>query len=215
MFLRPRAGFALVLVSLGAAACGSSGDSGLQSVRDSGDPPSMFFQVPSDWTVYQSTDLEGVTETPFVTQTSDLTLPVASRVVFQGTSRDAGIPDANVSDSQYPVGSAVVRTIPASQRDAISRYWLAELVVPYHAQAVASEELKQDISLGEGFDGVQLLVAYNDSTTGIDTAVFFISVTDPEVEEMYSIAVGCSVACFNENVDAIVDIVDSWLVNTR
>lgn len=215
MFLRPRARFGLVLLTLGSAACGSSGDSGLISVRDGGDPPSMFFQVPSDWSVYQSSDLEGVTETPFVAQTSDLTLPVASRVVFQGTSRDAGVPDANVSDSQYPVGSAVVRTIPASQRDAMSRYWLAELVVPYHGQAVASEELKQDISLGEGFDGVQLLVAYNDTITGIDTAVFFISVTDPEVQEMYSIAVGCSVACFNENVEEIVDIIDSWLVNTR
>lgn len=215
MFLRPRARFGLVLLALGSAACGSSGDSGLISVRDAGDPPSMFFQVPSDWSVYQSSDLEGVTETPFVAQTSDLTLPVASRVVFQGTSRDAGVPDANVSDSQYPVGSAVVRTIPASQRDAMSRYWLAELVVPYHGQAVASEELKQDISLGEGFDGVQLLVAYNDTITGIDTAVFFISVTDPEVQEMYSIAVGCSVACFNENVEEIVDIIDSWLVNTR
>ena len=215
MFRRPLAVIGPVLLALVAAACGSSADSGLQSVRDSGDPPSMFFQVPSDWTVFQSSDLEGVTETPFVSQTSDLTLPVASRVVFQGIGADAGLPDANVSDAEYPVGSAVVRTIPASQRDAISRYWLAELVVPYHGQPVASEELKQDISLGGGFDGVHLIVAYNDAATDTDAAVVLISVTDPEVSRMYSIAVGCSLSCFNDNVDAILAVVDSWLVNTR
>lgn len=200
-------------MALVGAACGSSADSGLQSVRDP--DRLMFFQVPEGWTVFAPADLEGVTTTPFVSQDAELTLPVRSRVVFQGIGRDAGVPDDNVSDSEYPVGSAVVRTIPASQRDQISRYWLAELVVPYHGQPVASEELKQDISLGDGFDGVQLIVAYNDSTTSTDTAVFFISVTDPEVTTMYSIAVGCSVACFNANIDAILGVIDSWLVNTR
>ena len=129
--------------------------------------------------------------------------------------RDAGIPGANVSNQEYPVGSAVVRAIPASQRDQISRYWLAELVLPYHAQPVAREELKQDITLGEGFDGVQLIVTFNDATTSADAAVILISITDPDVEAMYSIAVGCSIECFNENLDAIIAVIDSWLVNTR
>ena len=75
--------------------------------------------------------------------------------------------------------------------------------------------MKQDISLGEGFDGVQLIVSFNDATTSSDAAVILISITDPAVEQMYSIAVGCSISCFNANVDAIVDVIDSWLVNTR
>jgi hypothetical protein len=72
-------------------------------------------------------------------------LPVFSRVVFQGAGVDAGIPAVNTSNLEYPVGAAVVRTIPSALRDQISRYWLAELVVPYHAQPVAQEEVKQDI----------------------------------------------------------------------
>ena len=92
---------------------------------------------------------------------------------------------------------------------------VAESVVAYHAQPVASEELKQDISVGDGFDGVQLIVVFNDATTGLDAAVMLISVTDPEVSQMYSIALGCSISCFNAHIDQIVATVDSWLVNTR
>ena len=213
MFRRLPALSGFVLLALTASACASGTESGLQSVRDSAQL--MFFEVPSDWSVYHSSELEGVIETPFVVQGTDLTLPVVSRVVFQGVGRDAGVPAANVSALEYPVGAAVVRSIPASQRDQISRYWLAELVVPYHSQSVAREELKQDISLGEGFDGVQLIVSFNDATTSSDAAVILISITDPAVEQMYSIAVGCSISCFNANVDAIVDVIDSWLVNTR
>ena len=194
-------------------ACGSGSDSGVQQVRDSAQE--MYFEVPEEWAVFLSDDLAGLTETPFVSQDGALSLPVFSRVVFHAAGPDAGLPAANTSDLEYPVGAAVVRTIPASMRDQISRYWLAELVIPYHSQPVAQEELKEDVTIGEGFDGVKVLVLYNDATTESDAAAFLISVTDPEVEFMYSIAIGCSLTCFNEHVQAIVDIVDSWLVNTR
>ena len=213
MFRRLPALIGLLFLVFGAAACGSSTDSGLQGVRDS--ERQMFFEIPSDWAVYHSADLAGVTATPFVSQGADLNLPVFSRVVFQGAGVDAGVPAANTSNLEYPVGAAVVRSIPASMRDQISRYWLAELVLPYHSQPVAQEEVKQDISLGAGFDGVQLLVVYNDADTETDAAAFLISVTDPEVEYMYSFAIGCSLSCFNTHVEAIVAAVDSWLVNTR
>lgn len=205
----------VLAVTLIASSCGSGTDAGLQAVRDSADPPLMFFEVPTEWSVYRSADLAGTTATPFVATTGDFTLPVESRVVFQGAGLDAGIPDDNPSDSAVPVGSAVVRTIPATQRDLISRYWLAELVVPYHSQPAANLEYKEDVSVGAGFDGVQLIVTYNDAETDADAAVIFISVTDPEVTRMYSIAVGCSIPCFNEHVDDIVAVIDSWLVNTR
>jgi hypothetical protein len=194
-------------------ACGSGSDSGVQQVRDSAQE--MYFEVPEEWAVFLSDDLAGLTDTPFVSQDAALSLPVFSRVVFHAAGPDAGLPAANTSDLDYPVGAAVVRTIPASMRDQISRYWLAELVIPYHSQPVAQEELKEDVTVGDGFDGVKVLVLYNDAATESDAAAFLISVTDPEVEFMYSIAIGCSLACFNEHVQDIVDIVDSWLVNTR
>lgn len=213
MFRRPSLVAGALLAASITAACGSSTDSGLQGVRDA--ERQMFFEIPSDWAVYHSADLAGVTATPFVSQDTDLNLPVFSRVVFQGAGVDAGIPAANTSNLEYPVGAAVVRSIPASMRDQISRYWLAELVLPYHSQPVAQEEVKQDISLGAGFDGVQVLVVYSDADTETDAAAFLISVTDPEVEYMYSFAIGCSLSCFNTHVESIVAAVDSWLVNTR
>ncbi len=213
MFHRLTIAAGMLLTALAAVACGTAADSGLQSVRDS--EREMFFEVPTEWSVFRSEDLAGLTETPFVNQDTDLNLPVFSRVVFHGAGPDAGIPAVNTADQEFPVGAAVVRSIPASLRDQISRYWLTELVIPYHAQPVAQEEIKEDISLGEGFDGVKLLVVYNDAATETDAAAFLISVTDPEVEFMYSIAIGCSLACFNEHAATIVDVIDSWLVNTR
>jgi len=103
-----------IAAALITVACGSSTDSGLQGVRDS--ERQMFFEIPSDWAVYQSADLTGLTETPFVTQDADLNLPVFSRVVFQGAGVDAGIPAVNTSNLEYPVGAAVVRTIPSALR---------------------------------------------------------------------------------------------------
>jgi hypothetical protein len=194
------------------AACGASTE-GLQSVRDS--DRLMFFEIPSEWTVFEGGDLEGVAATPFVAQAADFSLPVVSRVVFQGASRDAGYPASSISQIEYPVGSAVVRTISTSQRDLMSRYWLAELVLPYHAQPVAQEVLKEDVSIGQDFDGVQLIVAYTDGDTESDAVVALVSITDPEVERLFSIAVGCSIDCFSAHQETIIDVIDSWLVNTR
>ncbi|HEX5630377.1 MAG TPA: hypothetical protein VFY15_01830 [Acidimicrobiia bacterium] len=213
MYRRLLFGTGVLVLSLVAAGCASGTDSGLTGVRDAAEQ--MYFEVPEEWAVYLSDDLSGSTETPFVNQSAELNLPVFSRVVFHAAGVDAGLPETNTSNVDYPVGAAVVRSIPASMRDQISRYWLAELVLPYHSHPVAQEELKEDISLGEGFDGVKILVLYNDTETETDAAAFLISVTDPEVEFMYSIAIGCSLSCFNEHAQSIIDVVDSWLVNTR
>lgn len=202
-----------MLLAVAGAACSEGADAGLQAVRD--DSRLMFFEVPDEWAVFGTADLEGVIDTPFVAQDPDFTLPVVSRVVFQGVGADAGIPGTDVSSFSYPVGSAVVRTISESQRDIMSRYLLQEMVVPYHGQPAAQEILKEDVSLGDGFAGVQMVVAYTDGTTDRDAAVAFISITDPAVDRMFSIAVGCSLECFQEHQTAILGVVDSWLVNTR
>ncbi len=75
--------------------------------------------------------------------------------------------------------------------------------------------LNEDIELSEDFDGIQVIVAYNDPNTGSDAAVSFVSVTDPAVTKLFTIAVGCTLDCFGENQTTINAIVDSWLVNTR
>lgn len=204
---------AVSLLAVVGGACAEGTDAGFRAVRD--ESRLMFLEIPDDWAVFGSDALAGVVDTPFVAQSDDFSLPVVSRVVFQGAGVDAGVPGTDISAFSYPVGSAVVRTISESQRDIISRYLLQEMVVPYHGQPAAQEVLKEDISLGEGYDGVQMVVAYTDGVTDRDVAVAFISITDPEVDRLFSIAVGCSLECFQEHQSTILGVVDSWLVNTR
>lgn len=204
---------ALVLAATAiAAAC--SGSSGQESTPIRDDSRALFFELPSGWTVVPESEVAALGMTPFVAQTS-FTLPVVSRVVFHGPGFVFG--DAALDTSLFgsPVGSAVVRTIPEGSRDFISRYLLAELVVPYHSEPIATEHFKQDIELADGYEGVQLLISYAETEEQVPAAVLFTVVTDPDDERMYSIAVGCSAECFNTHGEAITAIIDSWLVNTR
>jgi hypothetical protein len=194
------------------AGCADDSSEGSTPIRD--DSRALFFELPSGWTVVPESDVTALGRTPFVAQTS-FTLPVVSRVVFHGPGFAFGDAAQDTSLFGSPLGSAVVRTIPEGSRDFISRYLLAELVVPYHSEPIATEHFKQDIELGDGYNGVQLLISYADTEEQVPAAVLFTVVTDPDDRRMYSIAVGCSAECFNTHGDAITEIIDSWLVNTR
>jgi len=200
-----------VLVSVAAACSGGSAD-GFQQIRD--ESREFFFELPHDWAVMAESELALLGRTPFVAQTST-PIPVISRVVFYGPGFAVG--DALLDTATYPgpLGSAVVRTIPEGSRDHINRYLLAELVVPYHSQPIATEYLKQDVEVADGYEGVQLLVTYAGSEDQVAAAVLLIAVTDPDDRLMYSIAIGCSTECFGAFNAEIAAIVDSWLVNTR
>jgi hypothetical protein len=207
---------ATVLVAIAAAllgACGG-GTSAVQSFTD----PERYTKVdiPSDWRIYSGSDLDGITATPFVVESEGVELPVVSRVVFDGspTPSTENI-TAPVSEADFPIGSSVVRRISPELRDFMSRYLLAEVVVDYHNAEQAEEILKQDLEIADGYEGVQLMLAYRDADTSSDAGVMLISLTDPDVTRLYHIAVGCSLECFNTHADVITGIVDSWLVNTR
>jgi hypothetical protein len=204
---------ALVLAAVAiASACAESSAQESTPIRD--DSRALFFELPSGWTVVPESEVAALGRTPFVAQTS-FTLPVVSRVVFHGPGFAFGDAALDTSLLGSPLGSAVVRTIPEGSRDFISRYLLAELVVPYHSEPIATEHFKQDIELGDGYEGVQLLISYAETEEEVPAAVLFTVVTDPDDQRMYSIAVGCSAECFNTHGEAITAIIDSWLVNTR
>lgn len=207
-----RLAVSVAVLGLVAAAC-SAGESALTTYQDP-DQQSLF-ELPSNWNFYEGENLAGVT-VPFITQGTDFQLPVVSQVAFDGApARDSANLTGSISLSQFPLGSATVREIGEGERDFISRFLLAELVVPYHSQLGSQELLKQDFAFDDDFRGVQVAVAYTDAVTEEDAAVYLISVTDPEVTKMYSIAVGCSLDCFDRNQDQILAVVDSYLVNTR
>ena len=205
---------ALVAIVVFGAACGDSASSGAtQSVTS--DDLLTKIEIPSDWDLYSSNDLAGITETPFVSQVP-IDMPVVSRFVFDGSpTSTADTLTQPIANADFPVGSSVVRRISPDVKDFVSRYLLAEVVVPYHNASASEELLKQDIDFGDDFEGVQLMVVYRDDETSADAGVFLISLTDPEVTTLYQVAVGCSIECFNTYAPVITEVVDSWLVNTR
>lgn len=203
----------LAVLALALTAC-SSGSSSVQVYRDP--DRQTKFEVPADWRIYDGTELSGIAETPFVTQDAVFEFPVVSRVVFDASpsTSPAGIGVA-VADADFPIGSSVVRRIPVELREHVSRYVLAEAVLPYHSHEVAEERIKQDFKLDNDFEGVQLMIFYREDAASTDGGAFFISLTDPDVTTLYTVAVGCSLECFSLFADDIVSVVDSWLVNTR
>ncbi len=203
----------VAIVALIAAACGG-GDSDSLTYKD---PDRLtLFEIPATWNLYTTEDLSAVTEVPFVVQGRDFTLPVISRVAFEGSpSRNVSNLAQPISRLDFPVGSAVVRSIGPSMRDLVSRYLLTEVVVPYRQAPQSQEILKTDLQFADDWEGVQVVVQYTESATSEDAAVFMASITDPEQTRLFSIAVGCSVDCFNTYIEDIRGIVDSWLVNTN
>ncbi len=205
----------VVVAALGLllAACSQS-DTGKQSITD--DANLTRIDLPADWEHYSNSSLSGFSDTPFVVQAPGIEMPVVSRFAFDGapiTSADnLFVP---VSEADFPVGSSVVRRISPETRDFISRYLLAEVVVPYHSASASEELFKSDIDLGDDHAGIQIAVVYRDLETDRDAGVILISATDPEVTTLYQVAIGCSLECFQTYAPTIRETVDSWLVNTR
>ena len=206
-----RVSLVAILVIAAFVVSGCSDSNGRQGIRDA--DRSMFVEVPSDWTVYDGARLTEDLGTPFVTQQADFVMPVLSRVVF-GQSADTSQLVAP-SAATLPVGSATVRSISTAQRDLLSRLLISQAVVPYQRYPASQVFLNQDVEVADNYDGIQVIVAYNDPATGTDAAVSFVSVTDPTDTKLYTIAVGCTLECFGEYQSTINEIVDSWLVTTR
>lgn len=199
----------VALVGLLGSACSDAG--GNQKLLD--DDRSMFVEVPGGWTVFEADTLTDGIGTPYVAQDPDFTLPVLSRIVFSEAADTSQI--TTPSAANVPVGSATVRSITTAQKEQLSRLRMSQSVVPYSDYPASQVFLNEDIELAEDFNGIQMIVAYNDPSTGTDAAVSFVSVTDPAVTKLFTIAVGCTLDCFGENQATINEIVDSWLVNTR
>ena len=200
-------------LTLAAASC-SQGSSSTQSITDEGNHTRI--DIPAEWRAYSNTDMAHITSTPFVVQAPGFEMPVVSRFAFDA----APIPTtdnliAPLSQVDFPVGSSVVRRISPLTRDYISRFMLAEAVAPYHQSSQQRELSKQDIDVGDDYKGVQVTVIYKEAGTEADIGVHLISVTDPDVTMLYQVAIGCSLECFDAYGLQILEIVDSWLVNTR
>jgi hypothetical protein len=206
---RRRVWAALVPLLIVAAAC--SGTS--SSIEYKAPDDSALFRVPQDWHIYSADELTSIQNRPFVTNFGDQ-LAVLSEVGFDGAP---GASVANLSvavaAAEYPVGTFVVRAVGESEREAVSRSLLEQAVLWPEAFTVA-EGVEEDFSFDD-FEGIRRFVPFQDQDTEQQGLVYYISVTDPEDTRIFSMAAGCSRTCWEIYGDEIVEVVDSWLVNTR
>lgn len=202
------ASFALML-----AACSGS-DEGVVTFTD--DERLSRFDLPETWHTYELAELSELEDIPFDEQVQGFSFPAISSVGFDGGPvRDVANLESSLADAEYPIGSMSVRQVGEVEKDLLSRAMLTQSVLPYYGLTNSEEITKEDFSFGSGFDGVRVLVAFqNEEATGQGVA-YLISVSNEDDTRIYSMIAGCNRECFIANQDTIEGVVDSWLVNKR
>jgi len=199
------------VIAMLAVACGGVGSNRLEYK----DPDDLaLFEVPDDWNLYTADELTQQ-NLPFVTNFVD-TLPIASLAAFDaGTGRSVTNLEQPVSSVRYPVGSYVVRDVSRSERDLLSRSSLERMVLWPEVFTVTSRGANDDFDFGNNYEGIRRILQFEDLATQERGVVAFVSVTNPDDSQILSMAVGCSEECFEQFTEQIIEVVDSWVVNTR
>lgn len=195
------------------AAC-SSADTGVVTFTD---PERLNkIEIPDSWNVYQLSELSDLEDLPFDEQVQGFSFPAISSVGFDGGPvRDVGNLAAGLPEAEYPIGAMSVRQIGEVEKDLLSRAMLTQSVLPYYGLANSEEITKEDFSFGGGFDGVRVLVAFQNEAATDQGVAYLISVSNEDDTRIYSMVAGCNRECFIANQETIEKVVDSWLVNTR
>jgi len=195
------------------AACSNAG-SGVVTFTD--EERLSRFDIPESWNVYELTELSSLEDLPFDEQVQGFSFPAITSVGFDGGPvRDVSNLAANLPEADYPIGSMSVRQVGEVEKDLLSRAMLTQSVLPYYGLANSEEISKEDFSFGEGFDGVRVLVAFQDEAATGQGVAYMISVSNEDDTRIYSMIAGCNRECFIANQETIEGVVDSWLVNKR
>jgi hypothetical protein len=195
------------------AAC-SNADSGVVTFTD--EERLSRFDIPESWNVYELTELSSLEDLPFDEQVQGFSFPAITSVGFDGGPvRDVSNLAANLPEADYPIGSMSVRQVGEVEKDLLSRAMLTQSVLPYYNLANSEEISKEDFSFGSGFDGVRVLVAFQDEAATGQGVAYMISVSNEDDTRIYSMIAGCNRECFIANQETIEGVVDSWLVNKR
>lgn len=174
------------------------------------------FQIPQGWHTYDLDELSKLDDLPFDEAVQGFTFPAVSSVGFDGEPvADVKNIATALPEAEYPIGVMQVRQIGDPEKDFLSRAVLTQSVLPYYTLTNSQELSKEDFSFGNGFDGVRVLVSFEDEASQAQGVAYLITVSNPDDTRMYSMIAGCNRECFIENQDTIVGVVDSWLVNKR
>lgn len=196
------------------AACSNAGDGDVVTFTD--EERLTKFEIPESWHVYELAELSSLEQLPFDEQVQGFTFPAISSVGFDGGPvRDVSNLTAALPQADYPIGAMSVRQVGEVEKDLLSRAMLTQSVLPYYNLSNSEEISKEDFSFGEGFDGVRVLVAFQDEAATGQGVAYLISVSNEDDTRIYSMIAGCNRECFIANQDTIEGVVDSWLVNKR
>lgn len=209
---RPRQLAIGMVIGLVATACAAGDGGGQQVYRDPQER--SLFELPADWHLYDAEELSQI-QTQFVMDFGGQ-LPVVESVGFD-RAPGANVANLNVdlTTAAYPIGAHVIRSIGDAERDSVSRGLLESATFSYSEGTGADEVIDEDFSFGSDFEGIRRLVGITDESGNPRGVLYFVSVTDPDDSLLYSMAAGCSFACWEQYQDQIVEVVDSWLVNTK
>ena len=200
-----------LVASLILVAC-AGGNPDTTTYRDA-DERSLF-ELPNEWNTYGADELAQLSVVPFIPELAGF--PAITLIAFDGAAgRDLANLTVDVTTSPYPIGAQLIRSIGPQSRDLVSRQTLAlsayDLTDVQGIQEIESE----DFSFGRQYDGIRRFVGITAEDGELEGAIYMLAVTNPDTTEIYSMAVGCSLACFERQRDEIFKVVDSWLVNTR
>ena len=203
----------LIAAAMVLTACGG-GSPDKTTYRDADDR--TLFELPNDWNLYPADELVQIGRpVPFLPDIGGYR-PI-SFVAFDGAAgRSLENLKLEVAMSPYPIGAQIVRQIGPDERSLLSRHILALSAYDMVNAAQGIQMIEsEDFSFGRDYDGVRRLVGVTNEDGRIEGAVYILAVTNPEVTEIYSMAAGCSLACFNRQSTEIFEAVNSWAVNTR
>jgi hypothetical protein len=195
------------------AAC-SDADAGVVTFTD--EERLTKFDIPESWHVYELSELSALDDLPFDEQVQGFRFPAISSVGFDGGPvRDVANLTTELPAADFPIGAMSVRQVGEVEKDLLSRAMLTQSVLPYYGLSNSEELTKEDFSFGNGFDGVRVLVAFQDEAATGQGVAYLISVSNEDDTRIYSMIAGCNRECFVANQETIEKVVDSWLVNKR
>lgn len=205
------AGLSLLMTAL-LAACGLGG-SDTTTYRDAQDR--SLFELPDNWNLYGAEEVSRLEEVPLIPDMNGYQ-PI-SYVAFDGAAgRNLDNLTLEITKSPFPVGAQIIRQIGPADKDLLSRQLLTLSAFDLGEPGLGVQSIQnEDFSFGRDYEGVRRLLGITDEEGQLQGAIYILAVTNPNATQLYSMAAGCSLACFQERQTEISRAVDSWIVNTR
>lgn len=201
-----------LVLSLLLAAC-AGGDPDMITYRDIEDR--SLFELPREWHLYRADELIRTGPLPFLPDTGGSMLSYVAFDGAAGRSLDNLITSA--AASPYPLGAQIIRRISPEEKNLLSNRFIAESAYDTYSPGLGVQiiDLVEDPSFDRDYDGIRGYLGVTQGDNSLEGVIYVRAGHNPDVTEMYSMAVGCSLECFTRDRQEIEQAVNSWVVNTR